>query len=69
MDHWSRLGSKRLAVKEFPTAEDLASFEDVKIYLTRIDGHAAWVNKDVLDTYEITKETTVEAEPYWTASW
>ena len=47
-------------VKEFPTAEDLASFEDVKIYLTRIDGHAAWVNKEVLDTYEITKETTVE---------
>lgn len=47
-------------VKEFPTAEDLASFEDVKIYLTRIDGHAAWVNKEVLDTYKITKETTVE---------
>ena len=47
-------------VKEFPTSEDLASFGGVKIYLTRIDGHAAWVNQTVLDAFNITDETAID---------
>ena len=47
-------------VKEFPTSEDLAAFTGVKIYLTRIDGHAAWVNQTVLDAFNITKETDID---------
>jgi len=46
--------------KTFPTASDLAPFENVKIYMTRIDGHAAWVNQAVLDEFAITNETTIE---------
>lgn len=41
-------------VAEFPTAQDLAEFEGVHLYLTRIDGHAAWVNQKVMDSFEIT---------------
>ena len=37
----------------YPTAIDLEEFENTKIYLTRIDGHAAWVNTAVLDEYDI----------------
>eukprot|EP01130_Rhizamoeba_saxonica_P016915 TRINITY_DN791_c0_g1_i3.p1 TRINITY_DN791_c0_g1~~TRINITY_DN791_c0_g1_i3.p1 ORF type:complete len:525 (+),score=132.21 TRINITY_DN791_c0_g1_i3:996-2570(+) len=40
--------------KEFPTRFDLdEQFPDVPIYLSRIDGHAAWVNTVLLDTLEI----------------
>ena len=46
--------------KSFPTAEDLSVFKGVKIYMTRIDGHAVWVNQAVLDEFSITNETTVE---------
>ncbi len=45
--------------KEFPTASDLAEFQDVNIYLTRIDGHAAWVNQNVLDEFDISNETSI----------
>ncbi len=47
-------------IKEFPTASDLAQFAGVNIYLTRIDGHAAWVNQNVLDENGITNETTID---------
>lgn len=47
-------------IKEFPTATDLAQFPEVNIYLTRIDGHAAWVNQNVLDENGITNETTID---------
>ena len=40
-------------IKEFPTSQDLNQFKGVKIYLTRIDGHAAWVNQQVLKTFNI----------------
>ena len=46
--------------QNFPTAQDLAEFSDKLIYLTRIDGHAAWVNQAVLDTFSITPSATVE---------
>ncbi len=46
--------------KTFPTASDLARFENVKIYMTRIDGHAAWVNQAVLDEFAITNETKIQ---------
>jgi len=45
--------------KTFPTASDLVDFENVKIYMTRIDGHAAWVNQAVLDEFAITNETSI----------
>jgi predicted amidohydrolase YtcJ len=38
----------------------LDQFEGVKIYLTRIDGHAAWVNKEVLQAFNISNELIVE---------
>lgn len=46
--------------KEFPTAADLDEFRNVNIYLTRIDGHAAWVNQTVLDEFGITNETSID---------
>ena len=46
--------------QEFPTSQDLDQFEGVKIYLTRIDGHAAWVNKEVLQAFNISNELIVE---------
>ena len=52
-------GQNDWPVKEFPTSEDLASFEG-KNYLTRIDGHAAWVNRTVLDAFNITDETAID---------
>ncbi|MEY2963740.1 MAG: hypothetical protein RL754_1001 [Bacteroidota bacterium] len=45
--------------KSFPTAKDLDVFQGKMIYMTRIDGHAAWVNQEVLDAFEITNETTI----------
>jgi len=45
--------------KSFPTASDLVDFGNVKIYMTRIDGHAAWVNQAVLDEFAITNETSI----------
>jgi len=46
--------------KSFPTASDLDGFEGVKIYMTRIDGHAAWVNQAVLDEFNITNNTKID---------
>ena len=46
--------------KSLPTADDLARFDEVKIYMTRIDGHAAWVNQAVLDTFNITNDTQID---------
>ena len=38
----------------------LLNSREVNIYLTRIDGHAAWVNQNVLDENGITDETTID---------
>ena len=46
--------------KSFPTASDLDGFEGVKIYMTRIDGHASWVNQAVLDEFNITNDTRID---------
>jgi predicted amidohydrolase YtcJ len=44
--------------KSFPTHSMLdAAAQDVPVYLTRVDGHAVWVNKRVLDITGITKST------------
>jgi predicted amidohydrolase YtcJ len=43
--------------KEFPTWADLAGTDGNPVYLRRIDGHAAWVNKTALDRCRITKDT------------
>lgn len=49
------------AVKQFPTKELLdKAFPDHPVYLTRIDGHAAWVNSKALQLAKITAKTTVE---------
>lgn len=40
--------------KAFPTKNSLDSaFGDIPVYLTRVDGHAAWVNSAVLQTLNI----------------
>lgn len=42
----------------FPTAEELESISDGRpIYLTRVDGHAAWVNTKALQMAGISRET------------
>jgi predicted amidohydrolase YtcJ len=44
--------------KEFPTSRMLdEAVRDVPVYLTRIDGHAVWVNSKVLLLAGITKDT------------
>lgn len=44
--------------KSFPTHHTLDAVSgDVPVYLTRVDGHAVWVNKKVLDIAGITKAT------------
>ena len=44
--------------KSFPTYQMLdAVSRDVPVYLTRIDGHAMWVNKKVLDIAGVTRTT------------
>jgi len=43
---------------QFPLASDLdAIVADRPVYLTRVDGHAAWVNSKALELAGITKET------------
>jgi predicted amidohydrolase YtcJ len=43
---------------EFPTAEDLDSVvPDRPVYLTRVDGHAAWANTRAMEIAEITRDT------------
>ena len=46
--------------KSFPTAGDLKLFEDVFIYMVRIDGHAAWVNQNVLNAFNIDQHTRID---------
>lgn len=46
--------------QSFPKAQDLAEFSNKLIYLTRIDGHAAWVNQAVLDAFSISPNTPIE---------
>ncbi|KXS34120.1 MAG: metal-dependent amidohydrolase with the TIM-barrel fold protein [Idiomarina sp. T82-3] len=44
--------------KRFPTAEQLDEFvADRPVYLTRVDGHAAWLNSKALEVAGITSET------------
>ncbi len=45
--------------KAFPTASDLADFGDLRIYLVRIDGHAAWVSPSVLDQFGLSNDTRI----------
>lgn len=48
-------------VKEFPTTDILdKAFPDVPVYLTRVDGHAAWVNTKALELAGINSATKVE---------
>ncbi len=43
---------------EFPNASDIDAFiSDRPVYLTRVDGHAAWVNSKALELAGITDET------------
>ena len=46
--------------QRYPSANDLAAFSEKYVYLTRIDGHAAWVNQPVLEAFSITNETKVD---------
>ena len=44
--------------KRFPTAKQLDEFvADRPVYLTRVDGHAAWLNSKALEVAGITSET------------
>ena len=43
--------------KEFPTYEELGGVEANPVYLSRVGGHAVWVNKTALDLCGITRET------------
>lgn len=43
--------------KEFPTWRDLAGTEANPVYLRRVDGHAAWLNKTALELCGITALT------------
>lgn len=48
-------------VKEFPTKEMLdAVFPDTPVALTRIDGHALWVNSKAIEMAGITRTTKVD---------
>lgn len=48
-------------VKEFPTKDILdKAFPDQPVYLTRIDGHAGWINSKALQLAKITADTKVE---------
>lgn len=48
-------------VKEFPTKEVLdKAFPNNPVYLTRIDGHAGWINSKALQLAKITAETKTE---------
>ncbi len=44
-------------VHAFPTWRDLEGTEAYPVYLRRIDGHAAWVNRTALDIASITADT------------
>jgi len=43
--------------KEFPTYEELGGIEANPVCLSRVDGHAVWVNKTALDLCGINRET------------
>jgi hypothetical protein len=43
--------------KEYPHWRDLAGTESNPVYLRRIDGHAAWLNRAALDAAGITRDT------------
>jgi len=45
------------ASRAFPHWRDLAGTESHPVYLRRVDGHAAWVNKTALDACGITTDT------------
>ncbi|MFH1863012.1 MAG: amidohydrolase, partial [bacterium] len=44
-------------IKEFPTFRDLEGVESYPVYLRRVDGHAAWVNKTALELCGIDRHT------------
>ncbi len=43
--------------KDFPTWQDLAGTEANPVYLRRVDGHAAWVNRAALDLAGINRDS------------
>ena len=45
--------------KQYPKASGLSEFKDVNIYLSRIDGHAAWINSRVLTEFGITNDIVI----------
>lgn len=46
------------SVNEFPTAADLDRIiPDRPVYLTRVDGHAAWANSEAMKRFGISRET------------
>lgn len=48
-------------IKEFPGKEVLdAAFPDIPVYLTRVDGHAAWVNSKAIELAKITAKTKID---------
>ncbi|MDP8207447.1 MAG: amidohydrolase family protein [Candidatus Electryonea clarkiae] len=44
-------------IREFPSFKDLAGTESHPVYLRRVDGHAAWVNKKTLEICGIDQNT------------
>lgn len=48
-------------IKEFPSKEILdAAFPDIPVYLTRVDGHAAWVNSKAIELANINSNIKVD---------
>jgi predicted amidohydrolase YtcJ len=45
------------SVKDFPTWKDLEGTEANPVYLRRVDGHAAWVNRRALEVCSISRDT------------
>lgn len=43
--------------QQFPTWRDLAGADDNPVYLRRVDGHAAWINRAAMQVCGITRDT------------
>jgi len=45
------------SAQQFPTWRDLAGADDNPVYLRRVDGHAAWINRAAMQVCGITRDT------------